>query len=160
MLIHAVVTSRLDANNALLYGVPNKQLCRLGRLQRTAARIIVRKKKYDHIGDTLKMLHWLPIPERIEYKILLLVYKSLNGYGPQYLTELFSLYKPQRALRSSKLYLLEIPKTRLKTVGDHALSVAGPKLWNELPESIKEAETVDSFKSLLKTMLFKRAYNC
>ena len=71
-LVNSLVTSNLDYCNSLLYGLPSSKLKRLQRIQNTAARIIMRTRKYDHITPVLKQLHWLPISQRIEFKILLL----------------------------------------------------------------------------------------
>ena len=75
--------------------------------------------------------------------------------APTYLVELLSRYIPARNLRSSNMNLLEVPTIRTKTYGQRAFSYAAPYLWNQLPECIKNAESVDSFKRLLKTYLFK-----
>ncbi len=89
-LIHALVTSRLDCNNALLVNMPACQTNRLKLLQNTAARIITGTPRRNHITPVLIELHWLPIPQRIEFKVLLLTFKCLIGKGPCYLTEVTS----------------------------------------------------------------------
>ena len=87
-LIHASISSRLDYGNALLAGIPDTQMTRLQKVQNTAARILTKTKKYDHITHVLKSLHWLPVDKRIQYKINLLTYKCLHNQALEYLTEL------------------------------------------------------------------------
>ena len=89
-LVHAFVSSRLDQCNSLLYGLPNVQLDKLQRVQNCAARLVTCNNKYTHITPILRELHWLPIKARIEYKIILLTYKSLKGLAPHYLRSLLS----------------------------------------------------------------------
>ena len=55
--------------------------------------------------------------------------------------------------------LLVVHRTNMKTYGDRAFSIAGPKLWNQLPLSIRELSSIDSFKKSLKTYLFRLAYS-
>lgn len=155
-LVHALITSRLDNNNVLLNGLPDTQLKRLNRLQNIAARIITRTRKFDPI-DILEELHWLPIKYRISFKILLLVYKSLNGLAPRYLHDLLKPYIPSRSLRSEQQHLLVVPKCRLVTAGDRSFAVKGPKLWNALPVLLKTSPSLDIFKARLKTHLFCKA---
>jgi hypothetical protein len=154
-LIHALITSRLDVNNALLYGLPQNDLMRLQRVQNNAARIVSRISRQAHVKPVLRELHWLPILSRITFKVLLLTYKSLHGLAPGYLQNLLSTYVPDRSLRSKEQGLLSIPKTRLVTYGDRAWAKAAPLLWNALPAKIKNSENVDVFKARLKTHLFR-----
>ena len=120
-LIHAFVTSRLDCQNAILYGLPDYLLAKLQRVQNAAARLLCWIAKYDHISATLKSLHWLPVKQRIEFKISVLVYKCLNGVAPQYLCKLFQFYSKDRVLRSTDdKTLLETPQVRTK-FGDHGV---------------------------------------
>ncbi|KAL3058228.1 hypothetical protein OYC64_010411 [Pagothenia borchgrevinki] len=86
------------------------------------------------------------------------MYKSLHTLAPQYLTDLLHPYTPSRSLRSSDTGLLSIPRSRLRTVGDRAFSVAAPTLWNALPPEIRNAASLDIFKSSLKTHLFTLAF--
>ncbi len=85
-LVHAFMTSRLDYWNALLGGCPASSINNLHIVQNSAARVLTRSRKYDHISVILQSLHWLPIKFCISYKILLLTYKALNGLAPAYLT--------------------------------------------------------------------------
>ena len=93
------------------------------------------------------------------FKILLFVFKSLNGLAPPYLSELLHPYAPTRSLRSADQLLLEEPRSRLKYRGDRAFSVAGPKLWNDLPLYIRQASSVSIFKTNLKTYFYSLAFN-
>ncbi len=99
ILIHAFMTSRLDY--CMLYGwlfcTFNKQI---QMVQNAAARVLTRTRKYEHISPVLSTLHWLPTKHRIDFKILLMTYKALNGLSPQYLSELLSYYSPAESVRS------------------------------------------------------------
>jgi hypothetical protein len=154
-VLHAFLSSRLDNGNSLLYGLPDYQIQRLQRVQNTAARILTRVKKHEHISPIIRSLHWLPVSKRIDFKILTLVFKCLHNDAPTYLQELIQPYQSGRSLRSSDKLLLKVPKTRLKSFGDRAFSKAGPTLWNKLPIHIRECDSIDSFKSTLKTYLFQ-----
>lgn len=96
---------------------------------------------------------------RIIFKILLLVYKGLNGFAPSYITDLLSYKDYSRKLRSASQNHLVVSRTNTKTYGDRAFSIAGPKLWNGLPLRLRESTSVNSFKGALKTHLFRLAYN-
>ena len=159
-LVHSLVTSRLDYCNSSLFGISKKLLSKLQKVQNCAARLVLNAPYSENSEYCLKQLHWLPIKFRIDFKILLLVFKSLHGLTPRYIQDLLIPYTPQRNLRSNDNLLLEVPRTRLMSCGDRAFSVAGPKLWNSLPKDIKVLKTVNSFKSKLKTYLFQKAFNC
>ena len=96
----------------------------------------------------------------MEYKLALLVFKSLHGAAPEYLGEYCVGVASSRggpSLRSEMKGDLRMRKTKT-CFGDRAFSVAGPKCWNSIPPSIRSSATVDSFKSKLKTHYFKIAY--
>jgi len=156
-LIHAFVTTKLDQNNSLLFGSSKILTKRLQKVQNAAAKLITKNKKYDNVTPILQELHWLPIEQRIVYKIALLVYKSLHGCGPEYLSELLHVYKPIRNLRSSDQLSLVIPKTKL-SYGERAFSYAGPTVWNMLPFDVTQSKSLDIFKKKLKTHLYSLAY--
>ncbi len=118
-----------------------------------AARILTRTRKSEHITPVLRSLHWLPVTFRIDFKVLLLVYKSLNGLGPKYIADMLTEYKPNRPLRSLGSSQLEIPRVHTKQ-GESAFSYYAARSWNQLPEEIRCAKTLGTFKSRLKTHLF------
>ena len=103
-------------------------------------------------------LHWLPVKQRIHFKTLLITYKALHNLAPPYLSDLLEPYTPSRSLRSSEAGLLDPPKAKLKTWGHRAFSVAAPTLWNELPKRIRDAPSLSTFKTALKTHLFTIAF--
>ena len=151
ILVHAFITSKLDFCNSLLIGLPKCLLKRLQSVQNAAARLVSGSRKYDHISPVLHQLHWLPVDKRIIYKILLMVFKCLHNLAPSYLSNLIIKYTPNRALRSSSKNLLVVPPSRIKGYGDRAFSVCGPKLWNNLPESLGHETKLELFKKNLKT---------
>ena len=161
MLIHAFVSSRVDYCNSLLYGLPAYQLNKLQRVQNAAARLIFLESKYCHVRPLLYNLHWLPVKFRIDFKILLLTYKAINGLAPFYLQELISLKEACKyKLRSDcdGLLLNPVKFKTLTTLGDRSFAAAAPQLWNSLPYSIRSSPSVASFKKTLKTFLFQKAF--
>ena len=155
--MHAYVTSRVDYCNSLLFGLPNNMIRKLQSVINTAARVVTKTRKYDSISPVLYELHWLPVKFRVQFKLLLLVFKALNGMAPVYLTQKLS-YIPISKLRSSNQNLLAIPRSNLRAYGDRCFSVAGPKLWNSLPKNIRMCDSLELFKKRLKTHLFKSAF--
>ena len=156
-VIHALITSRIDNGNSLLIGITDRLLHKLQLAQNTAARVLTKTRKFDHITPILKDLHWLPIRERINFKILILTWKALNGIAPDYLFNLLVPYVPSRRLRSSDKHLLVIPRA-LSAFGDRAFSVVAPTLWNSLPLDIRNCDSFQTFKNLLKTHLYNKTY--
>lgn len=106
----------------------------------------------------LESLHWLPVSFRVDFKVLMLTYKALQGQTPHYLSKLLKVYTPRRALRSFDLDLLSVPPTRMRSMGDRAFSTYAPKLWNSLPKEIRQAASLSAFKTCLKTYYFRLAY--
>ena len=133
-IIHAFVTSRLDNGNALFYGLPQNQISRLQHIQNTAARVVTLSRKSCHITPILKELHWLPVSQRIVFKLMLIVHKSVNNIAPMYISELLKVYT------------------------DRSFSVAAPRLWNHLPTKLKSCHSITRFKSLLKTHLMSQFF--
>ena len=159
-LVNGMVTSKMDYCNALQFGLPAYQIEKLQYVQNTSARIITKTGKYDHITPVLKELHWLPIDARLEYKVLLLTFKAVHGLAPTYMSEMVSVYQPPRSLRSEGKMKLSTStyKAKTKTYGQKSFTWAAPRLWNELPKSIRTMENVSSFKRAIKTYLFSQNY--
>jgi len=145
----ALVQSRLDYANSLLYRVSTRNIHKLQRCQNTAARLILQQSFTPSIQDLINQLHWLPVQARIDFKIATLTYKALSSGQPAYLRELISPYKPSRQLRSSDQSLLTIPRTNL-TIGQRAFSWSSVFIWNSIPLSVRNAPTISTFKRRLK----------
>ena len=116
--------------------------------------LIYRKKKRDHITPLFTELHWLPVKQRIKFKILLLTFSCILGTAPSYLQNLITIYKPSRTLRSSSKSRLLRPQFNTRFYGFRSFQAAAAELWNNLPDVVREAGTVENFRSLLKTHLF------
>ena len=114
IVVHALVMSKLDYCNSILFGVSNKLLDKLQRVQNCAAKLVLTSNtEHQSSPEYLKTLHWLPIKYRIQYNILLLVFKSTKGFTPPYLQDLLRPHKNERLLCSSSKHLLTVPKSNL-----------------------------------------------
>ena len=157
-IVHAFITSRLDIGNALLYRLPLKQTQRLQKLQNCAARLIDGAMRYSHATPLLKKLHWLPIAVRVEFKILLLTHRALNGQSPDYIAHCVSRRQPVSSLRYSEHSLLCVPRTRRRW-DDRAFSVAAQSLWNALPHHLTLSPmSTATFKVKFKNYLFTTTF--
>ena len=94
----SLVVPKLDYGNALYYGLPVALIHKLQRVQNAAARLVCGIRKFDHITPILKSLHWLPVQQRIEYKVLLLCFKAIHGLAPDHLASLLTQHVPIRCL--------------------------------------------------------------
>ncbi|KAF7641467.1 hypothetical protein LDENG_00280440, partial [Lucifuga dentata] len=141
----------------LFTGLPNKSIKQLQLIQNAAARLLTNTKKREHISPILKTLH-LALASRIDFKALLIVYKSLNGLGPKCIADMFVNYMPGRSLRSAETGQLVVPRVRTKC-GEMAFSHYVAHCWNQLPPDIRCSPTVTIFKTKLKTVLFSIAVN-
>lgn len=153
-LIHSLITNKLDYCNSLLPNLQKTQLYRLQKVQNVAARVLMLTRKRDHITPVIMELHWLPVVLRIAYKILMLVYKSLNNLGPEYLEELLPYYCPPESLRSASQQFLKPATYKLETYGKRAFCYVAPNYWNTLPLDLRHSDSLPLFKKNLKTFLF------
>ena len=157
-LVTAFVSSRLDYCNSILAGLPKSSISPLH--PNSAARLIRGLGPRDHVTPSLRDLHWLPLEQRITFKLCSLMHLVNTGHSPQYLHDLVvstSDISSRSRLRSSSSRRYEIPATRLKT-GERCFSFAGPAAWNSLPASLQDIRDHHTFKRSLKTVLFNRAY--
>ena len=155
-----LVISRLDYGNAVLVDLPVYLVRRRQSVLNAAARLIYHMTSADHITDALVSLHWLRVPQRIEYKIAVLTYKALHGSAPRYLGPLVPVadLPGRRALRSAGTSRLSVASVRLSTVGSRAFPVAGPRIWNALPQDTTSAQSLSLFRQRLKSHLFRQSY--
>ena len=126
-------------------------------MQNTLARVVISNSETSSNG-ALRALHWLPIQQRVSFKIGSFVYRSLHGTAPAYLSDLVTPYTPSRSLRSSDLDLLAVPRSNT-TLGSRGFRSAGPRIWNSLPQNIRTIDTYSRFRSHLKTHLFCSVFN-
>jgi len=150
------ISGHLDYCNSLLFGISDGLLQKLQSVQNAAARLVTGVRKFDHISGTLRQLHWLPVQQRITYKVALFVFKCLHGLAPSYLTDdcqLISTMLNRRHLRSSSTGVLSVPRTRT-SIGARSFAAIGPVTWNNLPLELRCLDSsVELFSKKLKTHL-------
>ena len=160
-LVSAFVLSRIDYCNSLLFGSTNDVTSHLQRIQNYAARVIFRLPMSSSITIHLKSLHWLPVKVRSTYKIACLCYHCHSSTAPSYVTDMLHK-KPlhTRNTRSSSytMPLLNRPAHSKATLGDRSFSFASSSVWNSIPNDVRCAPSLSSFKSRLKTYLFRSVY--
>ena len=161
-LIVSLVMSQLDYGNATLAGSPSYMFDKLQSVLNAAARLIFSKRRLESVTPPLlRDLHWLRVPQRVEYKLSVLVYRCLHYLAPEYLCDelrrVDDISSRQR-LRSSSTSALIVPPTRLSTVGDGAFPTAASRIWNSLPLHVTSAPSLQIFKKRLKPFLFSRSF--
>ena len=161
-LVSAFALSRIDYSNSQLFGSTHDVTSHLQRIQNNAARVILRLQKSSNITIHLKSLNWLPVKVRSTYKIACLCYHCHSSTAPSYVTDMLHR-KPlnTRNTRSSSytMPLLNRPAHSKATLGDRSFSFASSFVWNSIPNDVRCAPSLSSFKYRLKTYLFHSVYN-
>ena len=141
--------------------MPKCHIDKLQRVQNAAARLVVMQGKFSHVTPVLHQLHWLLVLFRINFKVLLLIFKAIRKLAPSYINDLVKI-KPLNSrygLRSNDGIQLSHPNYKTwSTLGDRAFVASAPKLWNDFPSDIRKAKSVDTLKKFLKTHLFSKAF--
>ena len=149
-LVISLVMSKIDYCNCLFYRMTEENFYKLQVVQNHAARLVTKADKRAHSLYLLKTLHWLPIKQRVSYKVALMVFKCLNDDTfPVYLKELITVYTPSRTLRSADKNFLVKRKMNLVTFGQKSFFYAAPEAWNQLPFNLRSCTVLTAFKKLL-----------
>src|SRR6218665_150067 len=165
----SIVHAKLDYCNSLFLNIDVIQINRLQAIQNALARAVTKTSKHHHITPVLKKLHWLKIPERIEYKVISLTYNTLQSSQPSYLRQLFTIQPPRSTRSSSPLTLLLLPVTEIFQ-SFHSRSC--PASLEQTPPALRQISessyvltqtsplkiSPQLFHSKLKTLLFGKSY--
>ena len=162
-LVHSLISSRVDYCSSIFYGATNIVVRRLQSVLNAAARLISNKRKFDHLTPVLRdQLYWLPICQRIEFKIAIFVCNAVHGRRPTYLSRTCNPVPGDRRQGSSAVCCAGRPDCALnqdRRFGPRSSCVSRPVVWNSLPEDIRIPElSLERFKPMLKTHLFRHAY--
>ena len=124
----SLILSRIDYCNAVLHGAPSGTIRKLQRVQNNTARIVHQAPRRSHAHPLLKELHWLPVEQRICYKLAVLTFKIRHTSAPAYLSRHIRARSGTRSLRSSAVTFLDVPF--------RSFSCAAPATWNSLPPAV------------------------
>ena len=148
-LFYAIVMPNFDYCDIIWSNCSQNTLHTIEMLQKQSARIILGARRYSHTQPLFNKLKWLPISSRIKYHKAVMVYKSLNNGAPVYLQDMFRRVNDvhQRTTRNSVDNKLFVPFSRLEC-GKLRFSVQGANIWNNIPNHIRNANTIRQFKRL------------
>ncbi len=155
LLDQALVLSRLDYCNALLTGLPASSIKPLQLIQNAAATYIFNEPKRMHVTLLFINLHWLPIAARIKFKALMFAYKTTSGSAPLYLNSVLQTYVPSRSLCSASERRFIVPSQRGTKSLKRTLKLNVPSWWNDLPNSIRAAESLAIMHMIALLLIFK-----
>ena len=160
ILLSTLACGQLDYVNSILSRAQTSTIKPYQTIQNFAARVAYKKSKKEDVHMCLQELHWLPIKYRTTFKLLTIVYNTLQGNAWQYLEEKSKQKQFPRSTRKSTSsgVTLDIPFNSKKSFADKGFSYAAAKYWNDLPDHIRNAKDITIFKSLLKTHFFKLAF--
>ena len=160
-LVSAFVLSRIDYCSSLLFGSTHDVTSQFQRIQNYAARVILRLPKSSSITIHIKSLHWLPVKVRSTYKIACLCYHCHSSTAPSFVTGMLHKNPPHTCITRSSSYtmpLLNRPSHSKAALGDRSFSFTSYSVWNSIPNDVRCAPSLSSFKSRLKTYLFCSVY--
>ena len=160
-LVSAFVLSGIDYCNSLLLGSTHDVTSHLQRIQNYAARVILRLPMSSSITVHLKSIHWLPVKVTSTNKIACLCYHCHNNTAPSYVTKMLYKKPSHKVNTRSSSYtmpLLNRPAHSKATLGDRSFSLASSSVWNSIPNDVRCASSLSSFKSRFKTYLFRSVY--
>ena len=161
-LVNSFIASRVDYCNSLFHGATKVLFDKLQSVMNAAARLITGQRKFDHISDTLRDLHWLRVPQRVAYKVATISRRCLLGLYPEYLSSSLisvSSLQGRSHLRSANQGLLAVPRTRTTRISERSFRLSGPRVWNSIPQSLRSIDLADAkFASDLKTYLFSQQH--
>ena len=146
-IVHAIISIRLDYCNSLFVNLNKDSIFKLQKVQNTAARLILGKRRRDSAKDALRELHWLNVDARITFKILLLVHKVVRGQCNMSLS-----YKSFNGRPEDELKL--VTPTFNTKYGERLFEYNGSRLWNSLPVHVRKEEDTEVYKKMIKTILF------
>jgi len=154
----SLILTRLDYCNSVLYGAPAGSIQMLQRVQNNAARIVLQAPRRSCAQPLLRQLHWLPVQQRIQYKVAVLTFQCRHSTtAPTYLSRHIRARSTTRTLRSSAAPLLDKPLTKT-TFASRAFRCSAPTVWNSLPTSVVDNNSLPLFKSRLKTYLYRNTF--
>jgi len=149
--------SRIDYCNSVLHGVPSSTIQKLQRIKNNAAHIVLQAPRRSDVNSLQQTLHWLPVEQRINYKLAVLTFKTQQTSSPQYLNQHISLRTSARNTRSSSVPLLCVPFQRT-SFARQSFSTAAPLTWYSLSPAVLTCDPLFTFKSRLKTHLFSTTF--
>lgn len=153
-VVTVLIMSRLDYCNGLYLNAHKQQINRLQIIQNAAARLLLDIPKFTSVRNELIQLHWLSVKQRLRFKALCIVFKAVNGLGPDFLRQKFKWYAPGRPLHSSGAKHVCIPTVKRANWGGRNFTTCASKSWNDLPFLLKNFSDYFIFRKALKTWLF------
>ena len=160
ILILMLCVTHIDYTNAILFRSTAKVINKFQSFQNMCTKLILRRSKYSSSIESLYKLHWLPVCQRIDYKILTLTHKCIQEQAPKYLQDLINIkHKQSRNFRSNDAGLLQSqPCIKHKISASRSFKYAAPYFWNQLPKQLRDTKELPQFKKLLKTNFFNVAF--
>ena len=147
LIVQAFIACRVDWCNSLLYGVPENLLRKVQSVQNAADRLLTSTGRHDHITPVLRLLHWLPVQRRVEFKIACLVHRPLASKAPTYLTADIRLVFARHPTEHSLFH-------GHSSFGDRSFAAAEPRLWNSLQTNLRQMTRYGRFRKHLNTFIW------